>query len=66
MSFSRETLNNKSLDSISDNGILSKVLSGIKKSDLDKIPNGSKVNSFINIINASLSNDVPIKSNQVN
>ena len=66
MFYSRTLLDgNKTLANINDLDTLSKILPGIKKSDLDQIPNNSKVDSLINIINASLKNDVQLTNVQV-
>ena len=66
MFYSRTLLDgNKTLANITDLDTLSKILPGIKKIDLDQIPNNSKVDSLINIINASLKNDVQLTSVQV-
>ena len=43
---------------------MSKVLSGIKKSDLNKIDDSSKVNSIVTMLSTSLSKNVDLTSSQ--
>ena len=64
--YSRTILKSQNLEDITDQSVLSKILPGITKSDLNKIGNASqKVDSIVNMVNASLENDIELSSSQV-
>lgn len=63
--YSRTILESKNLSSISDPSTLSKILPGISRRDLNKIDTSAKVSALVNLVNASLSNGVPLTSTQV-
>lgn len=64
--YSRTILKDQKLEDITDKSMLSKILPGITKSDLDKIGNASvKVDSIVNMVNASLENGIELSSSQV-
>lgn len=65
-SYARTQLASAGLASITDLGTLSKILPGITKTDLITIPDASKVDTIVNIVNASLVNGIAMTSNQVN
>ena len=58
-------LANTSIDDISDPDTLSKILPGVNKKDLQKIADSKKVDSLVNMVNASLVNGVDLSSSQV-
>lgn len=64
-SYARTQLAATGLASITDLNTLSKILPGITKSDLTSVSNDYKVNTIVNILNASLTYNVLTTSNQV-
>lgn len=64
-SYSRTVLANQNLSSITDLRVLSKILPGLTKTDLNNIDTNSKIISIVNILNASLIDNMPLNSIQV-
>lgn len=64
--YANKMLKNESitLDKITDLSLLSKVITGVKKSNLKKIPTASRISTIYNMVKASLDNSVPLSSNQ--
>lgn len=56
----------QNLSSINDISTLSKILPGITKSDLSNIEDSAKINSIVNLVNASNLNAISMTSIQVN
>ena len=55
-------LRNVSLESITDIDTLGKVVAGIKKSDIKKIPKANVIETVINMMNASIRSETLISS----
>lgn len=64
--YSRDVLAQNSLARITDLSMLSKILPGISTTDLSTIPDASKVETLINILNASALYNIDLTSSQVN
>lgn len=55
-------LKNVSLESITDIDTLGKVVAGIKKSDIKKIPKANVIETVVSMVNASISSETLISS----
>lgn len=63
--YAADKLKNASIDTITDTATLSKVLPGLKKKNLKSIPDNKKIDSFVNLLNASIEENVDVNSNMV-
>ena len=53
------------LENITDQGTLGKCISGMVYSDFDRVPDVKKIETLMNIINASVVSGIELSSSQV-
>ncbi len=63
--YAKMQLKNNTLANFTDLNTLSKLLIGMTKTDISNIPIFSRLTTIVNILNASITNQVSLTSNQV-
>lgn len=63
--YAKMQLKNNGLANFTDLNTLSKLLIGMTKTDISNIPIFSRLTTIVNILNASITNQVSLTSNQV-